>query len=170
MPYYNSSSAREFLPEEFAAPVKEQPKTSHRYRVIRREQTEPQGLRYFSFRNFLVFAFIVGSICFMLYNQTVLNEINGEISQVRSEITQLESEQIRMQSSLESSLSLRSVERQAEQELGLQRLDQYQTEYVSIYEHDRVELLEVSQPDGFSDKVENFFINVFDFVTGIFRR
>lgn len=131
---------------------------SRRLRVVEHKKANSFSEKI-TLKAVLVFAFIVGTICLMLYNQAQINEVNNKINSVKSDIQQLESDYVRMHSSLESKISLRNVALKAEQELGLQKLDQYKTVHVRIYEEDQVELLETDEGVSISDHVETFVAN-----------
>lgn len=169
MGYYNSSAARKMdLYDDIDSilPAQKPKRKQTRLKVVQRKKSTEAHFQL-SIRTVLMFVAIVGSICIMLFNQAQLNEVNGEISAVRSEITQMQSEYVRMQSNLESNMSLRNIEKYAEQELGLQRINQYQVEYVCVYEDDTIEVLELERPMGFSEKVEVFAANIISRVKGL---
>lgn len=167
MSSYNSSTARQIDSyENYTMPVQATPKKAE-LKVVKRKKSRG-ALAFVNLSTVLVFLAVVSCVCIMLYNHVVINEINGEIKSVENEITQLESEYVRLKSGLESNLSLRTVARQAEQELGLQRIDQYQVEYVIIYEEDTVEIIENNDPVGFSEKVETFAARIVKSIKGFF--
>lgn len=169
MPYSNSSLAHDYSSHEYREDQQVRKKNKTRKISVVKKQEKPQEeYSLLNTRNIVTFFVLVVGICFMLLNQVKLNEVNREISSLRTEIVQMESESVRMQSSLESSLSLRNVSRQAEQELGLQHIDQYQIEYVCIYEDDFVEIVEPETEDGFSDNVETFFADILHQIKAVF--
>jgi len=84
------------------------------------------------------FVIVVAMASLILYNQVCLNEVNGEINRLNTQLVILESESVRFASLLESAISLRAVADQAENELGMRKLDKYQTVYMYLYEQDQI--------------------------------
>lgn len=85
------------------------------------------------------FGVVVVLIWLMIYNQVKLNEVSGQINSLTTELTRLESEHTRMLSSLESTVSLRTIGDKAKNELGMNRLDQYQTVHIMLDAEDTIE-------------------------------
>ena len=100
-------------------------------------------------RNFLIFAMAVFAVCFMVYYRAQLNEVTNEINIVTQRLDVLKNENVRMQSEIKSIISPRSVAEQAEHELGLKRIDKYQTEYIYLNHEDKVELADESARTSF---------------------
>lgn len=111
-----------------------------------------------------VFAMTVTLICLMVYNNVCLTEVTGEINELTNGISELHSENVRMQSEIKSLVSPRSVAQIAENELGLKRLDKYQTEYIYLNREDKVELTEISPSMGVFGQVKAAFDS---FVRGV---
>ena len=65
----------------------------------------------------------------------------------------VQSENVRMHSDLEAKVAIKSVEEYAEQELGLQQLDQSQIEYIQLQTDDSVEI---------PDEEKNLFVRIKD--------
>jgi len=111
------------------------------------------------------FAIVVTLLCLMIYNHVCLNELTGEINQLESEIVRLESEYTKSASQLESMVSLRVVAERAKNELGLDRPDQYQTEYIYLYEEDKINIADQpEQPAGIAQKAKLAFGGLFGWV------
>lgn len=90
------------------------------------------------------FVFVIVMVSLILVNQVRLNEITAEINELNGQLEILKSENVKLTSELESTLSLDAVREQAKNELGMQRLDRYQTEYVILHQEDNIELTEQS--------------------------
>ena len=68
----------------------------------------------------------------MIYSQVVLTELTSEVGFYENQITDLNTEYVRLQSELEASTSIKTLEEAAENKLGLAKIDSSQVEYVSL--------------------------------------
>jgi hypothetical protein len=118
--------------------AQEQPKQQSKLQVVGRSKAH--AFLRISPRSVALALLAVTIICLLVYNQACLTEISGGINAMNQKISEMESENTRLLSALESTVSLRVIEDQAKNDLGMQRLDKYQTEYIQIYAHDRVEI------------------------------
>lgn len=151
MAAYNTSSAYELQRQP-----KQQPKTNLHVHKSKKHNKHQAVAELIKPRTVFLFLLAVSAVLFLLYNQACLTEVNGEISSINRELKVLSSDNIRMQGILEPTESLRIVAEKAQQELGMQRLDKYQVEYVCIYEEDRVAMAEPQEPEGFAENIESF--------------
>ena len=124
-----------------------------------RERAQKPALRVVrASRQFLVSAVTPQNICLALaavvvaclivYNYVRLNELNGRINALSRELTVLQSNHVIIQSELGASSAVRIIAERAESELGLKKLDKYQTEYLYIYKEDRIETAEMPESKG----------------------
>lgn len=99
-------------------------------------------------------AFSVFSICFVVISGKVeTSKIYRQISSAERNLESVQSENVRLQSELESKMTLKNVEEYAVKVLGLQKLNNTQIEYVETQTDDVVEIPE-------EDK--NFFVRIKD--------
>ncbi|WP_302367872.1 hypothetical protein [Ruminococcus champanellensis] len=98
-------------------------------------------------------AFAMGLLGAVIYGRVQTNEIYGEIARETKEYEIVQSENVRMHSDLEAKVAIKSVEEYAEQELGLQQLDQSQIEYIQLQTDDSVEI---------PDEEKNLFVRIKD--------
>lgn len=148
MAYSNSSAAYDLsayqLPKE-----KETPE-------LRVHKSAPRRMlsAAFSPRVLSSFAIVVTMLCLMVFNQVQLNEVSGDINAVNKQINELESMNIKLNSELESANNLRTIGDRAKNELGMHRLDKYQTERIYLQQEDKIELTESSPEAGIGVKVK----------------
>ncbi len=102
---------------------------------------------------FFAAAFAMGLLGAVIYGRVQTNEIYGEIARETKEYEIVQSENVRMHSDLEAKVAIKSVEEYAEQELGLQQLDQSQIEYIQLQTDDSVEI---------PDEEKNLFVRIKD--------
>ena len=104
-------------------------------------------------RSISIFMLVITVMSLIVYNQTCLNEVTGEINAINAMIKKMENENVRLSSTLESTVSLHDIAEQAQRELGLQKLDKYQIEYVSLYQENKIVITEEAPKDSFSTKL-----------------
>jgi len=134
----NTSSAYKLSVYETVPKRKAKPELT----VVRQRSAKRAMASAFTPRALGSFAIVVTLICLMIYNQVCLTEVTGEINDLQSGLTQLESEYVKISSELESMISLQTVAERAKTDLGMNRLDKFQTEYVSLYEGDTIRITE----------------------------
>ena len=134
-----------------SSPSKEQPRQQKPQ--LKMVCSQPRAFAgAFSPKVVCTFVVVVALVTLIVYCQVCLNEITGQISKLKEEIEILESDSLRYASLLESTVSLRAVAEQAE-EMGISKLDQYQTSYVYLYEEDQITLPENQKPQKADDNV-----------------
>lgn len=99
-------------------------------------------------------AFSVFSICFVVISGKVeTSKMYRQISSAQENLEIIQSENVRLQSELESKMTLKNVEEYVVDVLGLQKLNNSQIEYVETQTDDIVEIPEEEQ---------NFFVRIKD--------
>ena len=73
------------------------------------------------------------------YRNTQINEKFNEIQTLRTELSSLQKENEQLQVTIENSLNLSNIEKQAKEKLGMQKLTNKQTVYVSLPKKDYIE-------------------------------
>ena len=114
-------------------------------------------------------AFLTGTCALLLlapvvYGQVKVKEVTTDITEANQEYDIVLNEQKRMQSELESKMSITNVEDYAEQVLGLQKLDQSQIEYLQLQTDDIVAIPE--QEKNLFIKLKDKFQSVLEYLRG----
>lgn len=111
--------------------------------------------------NSLVVFIIVGFIlCFgMVFLKVQINETTSQIQNQTKMLNELKSDEIRLKMNIESNVSLNNIEKQAKEELGLNKIETSQIEYVNI-EKDS-ENITVNKNRTLWDDIKDFFNNIF---------
>ena len=99
------------------------------------------------------FFLVVIFLALEVYNKTCLHGITGEITALNNDNQALRSENTRLSSLIDNSMSLYNVAERA-QEMGMQKLDKYQIEYVSLYKENRIEVIESATEAGFFEQLK----------------
>ncbi|MCI5910841.1 MAG: hypothetical protein MRZ46_04240 [Oscillospiraceae bacterium] len=100
----------------------------------------------------VIFALIALVMFWIVIDSYVsLNSMYSNVSKAQSQLTELKSENVRLESKLQSQVSVRNVEEYAENILGMERLDSSQIKYIQIQDKDVVTL---------PASEENFFVSL----------
>ena len=89
----------------------------------------------------------------MLYSRAMLTELNQQVSSAYSKLAEEKSEGIRLQTELESIISLRNVEEYATQRLGMSTMDKSQITFLDMSEGDQFEISDKSPRQTLMDRV-----------------
>jgi cell division protein FtsL len=108
-------------------------------------------------KNLVVFLMAITVVCLMVYNNVCLTEVTGQINALNDEMTELTSDYVKLQSKQGSTMSPRAVAELAESELGLKRMDKYQTEYIVLYHEDKIEVTEDPSAESLGVKAKLLF-------------
>lgn len=79
-------------------------------------------------------------LSFMIFSLVQLNEVNSEITQAQKELRVAQSENVRLNSQLETQMSLQNVAKYAEENLGLTKMGSNQVNYISISSGNAIEI------------------------------
>ncbi|MBQ8824473.1 MAG: hypothetical protein IJZ64_04495 [Ruminococcus sp.] len=101
-------------------------------------------------RSSIIKVAVVGIIALFLFSLVInsyvqLNEVYTQISSANTTLNEMRSSNVRMQTELEGQASIRNIKEYAENQLGLQKLDQSQIQYIQIQTEDRVVIEEPEQ-------------------------
>lgn len=95
----------------------------------------------------------------LLYSQVVVTELNSAINAAEKQLDVLQAESVRMQTELEGKMSLKDIEAKAVGEYGMVKPDGSQVSYVQLEQESRMQA---------SEKNENFFEKIVNYVRGLF--
>ena len=99
------------------------------------------------------------------YRNTQINEKFNEMQNLKTELSSLQKENEQLQVTIENSLNLSNIEKQAKEKLGMQKLTNKQTVYVSLPKKDYIE--STTEKVELSKDTKNWFEK---FVDKIFNR
>lgn len=100
---------------------------------------------------------------FMIYGKVELSSLYEKQAQMEAELSQLVNENISLESELATKTGLSKVEEYAEKELGLQKLDKSQIEYVEIEKDTVAEVIEPENENVFV-KIKSWFSNALEYI------
>ena len=89
------------------------------------------------------------SLCMLLYSNAVLTELSDQVAEAQEKQEMLLAENERLQTSIESRMSMRNIEDIAKNQLGLSEMAPYQVTYVNRCDGDKI-VTNDSTPSGAS--------------------
>ncbi len=135
---YNSSAAPKVKPESQKKPQLE---------LVKKPRMTAQQIRQQSIietkKTIKVMAVAITIMLFMavaIYSRIQLDEINREISSVEKKIELAQSDSVKLNNELNAIVSIDNVEEYAVNVLGMEKIQDYQVEYVDLSSNDRVEV------------------------------
>lgn len=100
---------------------------------------------------------------FMTYGNVELSKLYSENSELESTLEYLVSENTALESEMAQKTGLAAVEEYAENQLGLQKLDKSQIEYVQIDETTTAETVSADDENIFV-KIKNWFVDALEYL------
>lgn len=112
----------------------------------------------------LLFLMVIIGLAFsVMYSRAQLTELTTKVNAATNELEVLESETVRLKAELESRVSLKNVEEYATTELGLEKLDPSQIEYIAL-EPEVPEQAAEPEDDSIWQKIKNFFVDMMEYI------
>lgn len=99
----------------------------------------------------------------VMYSRAELNELSAQVNRTAKEYEELQSENVRLTTELEQRISLKNVEEYAATELGLEKLDPAQVEYITLTEGNQIEVKEESDSSVWGS-IKNFFVDMMEYI------
>ena len=94
------------------------------------------------------------------YRNTQINERFNEMQDLKTQLASLQKENEQLQVSIENSLNFSNIEKQAKEKLGMQKLTNKQTVYVSLPKKDYIE--SATEKVQISEDNQNWFEEIVD--------
>ena len=98
----------------------------------------------------------------IVFGKVELSKIYSEQSKLQTELSQLNEDNLSLKSELDSKTGLSQVEEYAENNLGLQKLDKSQVEYVEVKTDDVIEAVDTNENIFVS--IKKWFSNVLEYI------
>lgn len=115
----------------------------------------------------LVLVTVCAVVGLVIFNNVQITEINNEILQKQEELDILNSENIRLSNELASQISAEQVDEYAESH-GMQKIDSYQLQYITVGGGDKLEVAE-SGETGFFESIGAGISAFFHWVAYLFE-
>lgn len=102
-------------------------------------------------------------MCSMIYGRVELSSLYTQQANMEAELTQLTNDNISLESELAAKTGLTKVEEYAQKELGLQKLDKSQIEYVEVEKETVAEVVNSDDANVFV-KIKRWFSGVLEYI------
>lgn len=135
----------------------------NRPEIVKVPKAKPRAKTTSPLKVILFLGLIIAMSFSVMFSRAQLTEITTKVNAATKELESLESEKVRLTTELEDKVSLRNVEEYATMELGLEKLDPSQIEYVTLSDGEEVEVKE-EQESSIWEKIQNFFIDVMEYI------
>ncbi len=104
----------------------------------------------------IAFAIIFLFLFLIMYRNSKINESFSELNSLKTQISKIDKENSQLEVKIQSSLNLYNVEQAAKDLLGMQKLTNSQTIYISLPKKDYIE----ASSEAIKEDKENFFKKV----------
>lgn len=167
MPYANNT-AYDFSMFE-PKPKQQEEKQEELLKVVRprasqRARQRAKAKQVFHVKAFCAAVLAVVLMSFTLYNHARLSELGAQVNEKKEEYNVLLGEYTRLQTELDSKISLRSAEEYASLTLGMTKVDQSQIKYLNLNDGDRIEVYGKNANDGFFVKIRDWIDSLVEYI------
>lgn len=145
-----SSEAYDLSLFETAEPRLRAVKSPERTAAIQQKK-ERREKRFRAFSNAVIAGLFVAALALMIVNRVQLTELNDRIAESREELSILQSETSRLTNDLSSKTSAQSVDAYAS-EHGMEKVESYQIEYITVDGGDKIEVTD-PEPEGIFETI-----------------
>lgn len=164
--YQYETSPRKLQPEYEPRPKKYPKKsTARKAQVTPNKRAKQQPKKQLKSKVKVMAYVMIGFIILFAisYRNSVINEKFSEIKTLKSNLATIQKENEQLEVNIENNLNLQTVEQSAKELLGMQKLENSQTVYISLPKEDYVEPAteEIVEEDN-----SNWFEKVINFITG----
>ncbi len=152
--------------EPYYAPKKKTTnKTSPKKQPIKssKKQRKEKELK----RKVIIYSIAIFSILFAIsYRNAQIDENFDEVQNLKAQLATIEKENTQLEVSIESSLNLTNLEQQARSLLGMQKLTNKQTEYVTL---PKTDYIEAASEEVIIEEEKGIFETIGSFISGLFK-
>ena len=161
--YQYETSPRKLQPEH--EPIKKQyPKKSTAKKTATKTVTRTKVQKNNNTKIILCIGIAFVILFAVSYRNALIAQKYSEIKQLKSELSEVEKENKQLEVNIESKINLGAIEEKASKELGLKKLDDSQTVYVSLEKQDYIE----SSSEEVKLEEDNWFENIINKIKDIF--
>ena len=135
--YQYETSPRKIEPNERREKIKENIKL---VKDLPRQEVKISKEQKMKHRKATLLVLAIFAVLFTIsYRNTKINEKFNEMQTLKTEVSSLQKENEQLQVTIENSLNLSNIEKQAKEKLGMQKLTNKQTVYVNLPKKDYIE-------------------------------
>lgn len=164
--YQYETSPRKLQPE-YEPRVKKYPKksTARKVKVEPKKKVKTKAKRKLKFEAKVIIYVAIGfSILFAIsYRNSLINERFSEIKTLKANLAAIEKKNEQLEVNIENNLNLKTIEQSAKELLGMQKLENSQTVYVSLPKQDYVE---PASEEIIEEEEISLWEKIINFITG----
>ena len=136
--YQYETSPRKLQPEY--EPIKKKyPKKSTLSKKTKNEQKQKEALRKKNLKIMIYIGIIFAMLFAISYRNALIAQTYSQVKNLKVELSKIEKENEQIEVNIESRTNLSAIEKRAQEELGMKKLDDSQTVYVSLEKKDYIE-------------------------------
>ncbi|MGN0595329.1 MAG: FtsL-like putative cell division protein [Hominimerdicola sp.] len=143
--------------------VYDQAEASEKRVIKHKSNTSSRANKMMNVKFVLGLALVMSLLCAMIFGKVEISSLCAEQTTLNQQLEQLQSENVSLQSELAQKTSMTKVEEYAEGQLGLQKLDKSQIEYVEVENKPSATVIEADEQNVFV-KIKNWFSSVLEYI------
>jgi len=149
-----------YTPKKKTTDTKKQ--TQNRAKSLKKQKEEKKMKR-----KVMMYVAIIFAILFAIsYRNAEIDESFDKVQTLKAELASVEKENAQLEVAIESNLNLTNLEQQARSLLGMQKLTNKQTEYVSL---PKTDYIETAAEQVVLEEDKGFFETIGDFLSQLFK-
>lgn len=164
MPYrYQYDTSPKKIKPEYKRKNKEYPKKSTAYKKKQDKKEKSEEVQEIKRKAKIIFYVLATfAIVFTIsYRNSLINEAYSKTETLKNEYSKIEKENEQIEVSIDNSLNFNNIEQTAKELLGMTKLTNKQTVYISLPKQDYIESesekVEENKDENFIDKILNIF-------------
>lgn len=143
--------------------VYDQAEASEKRVIKHKSNTASRTNKMMNVKFVLGLALVMSLLCAMIFGKVEISSLCAEQTTLNQQLEQLQSENVSLQSELAQKTSMTKVEEYAEGQLGLQKLDKSQIEYVEVENKPSATVIEADEQNIFV-QIKNWFSSVLEYI------
>lgn len=147
-----------YAPKKNISEVKKQTKTVNKKQQKATSKLKAKAVMYL--------ILILGVFFAITYRNAKIDENFDRVQDLKSELAAIEKESAQLEVSIESSLNLTNLEQQARNLLGMQKLTNKQTEYVTL---PKTDYIEVASEQVHLEEDKGIFQTIGEYISKLFK-
>lgn len=155
--YQYETSPRKLKPE-YDEQIKSYPKKSTARKTNNKNQVKTKPINQAKILFYIAIGF--AALFIISYRYAVIDKTYSNLKSLKTELAAIEKESAQLEANIESSLKLTTIEQEAREQLGMQKLSAEQKVYVTLPKSDYVESSSEEIKDTSSNN--NWFIKIID--------
>ena len=147
----------EYYYEDYKKTVYEKPQTIKQEEPVKVKKPKKKS------KNRLLLGVIIFALALtMVYRFTAINALNLEVIKLKSELDEINTLNTQLKFAAESNVNLSEIEKYATDELGMQKLQNYQIEYIVLDKQDLLANENAVEESSFFKKIINNIVEFFN--------